>query len=612
MPVIGIQTDLLLERLGMELEREALLEHLYHLGCDVEGFATLRRFHCQRCGNITEITETQEAPLLCERCGVDFHEQPELQLEAGEVDVLRMELLAVRPDMFDPGGLARVLRSYLDESVPSPSYATAPPALRVEVDPAMATDACPRPAIACAVVRDLELSEDLVKVVMKLQENLHWALARDRKHASIGVYDLDTIETARPLRYWAVGPEELRFVPLGYQPEDPASQVTPRQVLEEHPKGRAYAFLLEGWPRYPLLQDAEGRVLSMPPIINSEDTRVELRTRNFFIDVTGTGRRIVSKTLNVLVTSLLELCPSARLEQVTMAYAGEELVTPDLRPQQATLDPVATTRLLGIELDREGVAACLRRMGHQVSDGPDGLLALAIPAYRNDILHARDLMEDVAIAYGYHNIVPSLVPTLTVGRALPVELQSDFARQALTGMGMQEVMTLQLTSPKTAFSAMGLPPRDDCAVIENPIAEGETMVRVSLLPGLLKTLQINTHRELPQRIFEVGDITLLDPEAQTGTCEKRLVAGALTASTAGFADLRPSVQSLLAELGWQLRTPAASWGSCLPGRAAEIVALRGEERRVVGRMGEVHPQVLEAFRLRHPTVMFELELMRLS
>ncbi|MBM4320495.1 MAG: phenylalanine--tRNA ligase subunit beta, partial [Deltaproteobacteria bacterium] len=487
MPVIGIQTELLLQRLGARLEQQELIEHLQHLGCDVEGFATLRRFRCERCGNLSEIVHTQDPPVQCERCGVDFKLQPELLSPAGEVDVLRMELLAVRLDMFDPGGLARMLRAYLGLAKEPPRYPVAPARLRVEVDERMLGPRCPRPAIACAVVQGLSLTDDLVKVVMKLQENLHWALGRDRKHASIGVYDLATLDTDRTLRYRAVGPEELRFVPLGYPPDDPAALLTPRQILEQHPKGRAYAHLLAGWELYPLLHDGSGQVLSLPPIINSEQTRVQLQTRGFFIDVTGTERRIVGRALNVLVTSLLELTPGLELQAVTVAYPDGEVVTPELAPQRVTLDTAETARLIGIPLDDGEAARLLARMGHQVTRWQEGTLEVAVPAYRNDILHPRDLMEDVAIAFGYHNIVPRLDPTFTVGRPLPLEERAAQARLALAGMGLQEVMTLHLTSPEVACDALGLPRREDHVQIANPISVEETMPRISLLPGLLQT-----------------------------------------------------------------------------------------------------------------------------
>ncbi len=611
MPVIGIQTSVLERLLGIELPEEELLRHLMHLGCDVEGLAELRRFRCQRCGNILEITETQEPPVVCDRCGADFRETPDLLATAGTSEVIRMEALAVRPDMFDPAGLARVLKAYLGHTREPVEYGAAPAQLTVEVDPSTQGETCPRPAIACAVIRGVTLDDDLVKVIMKLQENLHWALGRDRKHASIGVYDLDTLSLDAPMRYGSVGPQELRFVPLGYDPAEPSSAITPEQILAEHPKGTAFARLLEGWARYPLLTDGAGQVMSMPPIINSEATRVHLGTHNLFIDVTGTERRIVSKALNVLVTSTLDLMEGARLEAVEVVYPSDTVVTPDLGWQLAELDWQECARIIGIDVDAEQVQQLLLRMGHKVTAPVAGPFEVEVPPYRNDILHSNDLMEDVAIAYGYHNIVPKLDPTFTVGEARAVEEVSDLVRRAMTGLGMWEVMTLYLTSPEVAFDALRRDRDPVSVLIDNPISSDETMPRVGLLPGLLQTLQRNTHRELPQRIFEVGDITHLNAEVETGSEEVRHLAAAVINSTASFEELRPVAEAALTELGWGLATEPLAVPTYIDGRGARIVAIRGEQRVAIGEIGELHPEVLEAFRLRHPVVAFEIDLAQL-
>ena len=612
MPVVGIPIEMLLKRVETELERDELVTHLQHLGSDMEGFATMRRLACQRCENLMEITETENAPVLCDRCGADFKEQPELLVAQGEIEVIRMELLPVRPDMFDPGGLARVLRHYLGETDQPASYPLAPPSLTVRVDPSVDSDDCRRPAIACAVVRGFTLTDDRIKVIMKLQENLHWAMGRDRKHASIGVYDLDTVQGPR-LVYRAVGPDELRFVPLGLDPDSAADAMTPAQVLERHPKGVAYARLLADFARYPLLADENGDVLSMPPIINSERTRLRGGSTDFFIDVTGSGERLVGKALNVLVTSLLELDPAASAEQVTIAYPAREAVTPDLSPQLVQLDPAHTARLIGLELSADDVERLLRRMGHGVSRRDDGMMEVAVPAYRNDIMHPVDMVEDVAIAYGYHNVEPRLVPTLTVGLELPIERSAAVARGAMTGLGYMEVLTLLLSSPEANYDALSLPRGDDDVVIDNPISSEQTMVRATLISGLLETFSINTNHEMPQRVFEVGNIGRLDPAAETGASEHRRVGAAATGPRVDYSEIRATCEALLREFGWELRTEPDDAGCFIPGRGARVVAVAAgagpEEAGIaVGLVGEVHPEVLERHKLVQPVALFEVDL----
>ncbi|MBN9418049.1 MAG: phenylalanine--tRNA ligase subunit beta [Candidatus Eremiobacteraeota bacterium] len=603
MPVIGIPVDLLLERVKTQPSRQELVEHLQHLGCDVEGYATMRRFACGRCGNLMEITETENPPVVCDRCGTDFKAAPDQLSAAGEKDVVRMELLAVRPDMFDPGGLARTLRNYFKETLETPSYPFTSSDYVVSVEEGLEQ----RPYIACAVVRNLKLDDDKIRVIMKLQENLHWALGRDRKRASIGVYDLDTLQGSQ-FRYTSVAPEELEFAPLGYAAEE---KWTPARVLKEHTKGTAYARLIKDHPRYPILLDENKQVMALIPIINSESTKVSKNSTNFFIDVTGLEERIVHKTLNTIVTSMLELDPGASLETVIIKTGNVSRQTPDLTPQQAVLNPQTAASRIGIPLDRDGVVECLRRMGHEVSDRPDGNLDVKVPAYRNDILHEVDLIEDVAIAFGYHNIVPTLVPTLTVGSEQPLEVASHAARGALTGLGYLEVLTLILSNEAAQYDFLGRPREDKHVVIQLPISQDQTMVRVGLLPGLLDTLSVNTDHELPQRIFEIGNISLLD-DSETGASEHRRLAAASIGPRVDFASMRAACEALLREFGYRLETKPSQDPAFLPGRGAEVWGLKGDQSVSLGLLGEVHPQWLEHYGLGHPAAAFELDFARLS
>ena len=605
MPVIGIPIDMLEDRLSVDLNRDTLVTHLLHLGCDVEGFATLKRFKCGKCGNIAEITETQNPPVECPGCGYDFREDESARLDGGTSDVIRMELLAVRPDIFDPGGLARALRAYIGKETGLKVYSFEPSTVTVDVDPNTQGESCPRPAISAAVVRNVKLDDDLIKAVMKLQENLHWALGRDRKHASIGVYDLRTVK-GNKITYRGGEPDKVKFVPLGVSPDAEGALMSLRGVLENHPKGVAFKRLLEGYKLYPLLQDSEGGVLSMPPIINSEATKVRDDTSSFFIDVTGTNRVLTNKTLCILVTSLKELQPDVVVEEVRVSYPDGEVITPDMTVQKVNLDTSETSELIGVKLTRDQICGLLERMAHgvRIIDDSNGLVEVEVSSYRADILHPRDLMEDVAIAYGYHNIEPVLVPSMTVGRAHPVEETASMIRQCMVGLGYWEAMTLALTSKEKAFDAMRLESDSRAVVLAHPISTEQTILRVSLLPGLLETLSANTNRELPQKLFEVGPVTLLDEDSETGAVEKLFLGAVLIDATAGAADARSLCEATLREIGVEAEIRNGERGCYMDGRCGEIVI----EGKVCGALGEINPSVLERFNLGHPVAAFEMDL----
>lgn len=482
MPVIGIPLDALRRRIGADLPGDKLLRTLEEIGCDVEGFARLPRTRCRRCGWVEERTPTEESSARCDRCDADHRADPTSIEDLPEIEVVRMELLAVRPDMFDPGGLARALRGYLDIETGMAAYAVGDVAAMVRVDPSVRDRKSLRPYIACAVVENAVLDEDAVKILMKLQENLHWALGRNRKLASIGVYDFDTFDAE--LEYTTEDPDRFAFIPLGASDGRP---VTLREILTSHPKGRAYRHLFEGSTRYPILRDRKGHVLSMPPIINSDATKVHTGTKRLFIDVTGMGARIVGRTLNIVVTSLLENLPGASLRKVEIEGGTDPgnpakslasvATTPDLHPERATLRTEAASRLIGIPLDTGRAVELLRRMRHDARALDGGTIEVLVPAYRNDILHERDLIEDVAIAHGYHRIAPSLLPARTVGRALRSEDLTSSLREAVCGLGFFEVMTLVLTNDEDHDLALGIDSAELAVRIANPISSEQTRLR---------------------------------------------------------------------------------------------------------------------------------------
>jgi phenylalanyl-tRNA synthetase beta chain len=603
---------------GPPLTVDDLVDILPRLGCEVEELAEVQQFVCKPCGKIYDRTEAQGAPLHCSNCGSDFRAAPAALSDLGPSQVLRLNMLAVRPDIFDPGGMARYIRGYLGIQTGMPAYVLTAARLRVQVDPALSDPQSLRPYIACAVVRNVHLDNNTIKMVMNLQEDLHWALGRDRKLASIGVYDLDTLQ-GDVFHYDAVDPDGLRFVPLGFPPNDPHSRLTPREILEKHKTGQAYAHLLKPLKKYPLLRDGAGTVLSMPPIINSESTRLSMQTKQFFIDVTGLSQRTVDRALNIVVTSLKETLPQIDVECVLIessAAAADSAgvapavrVTPDLTPQEIILSVPETASTLGIQVNAAELAELLESMGHEVQEqGRPDTLKVLVPAYRNDVMHPVDLIEDAAIAYGYENLTPELVPTFTVGAPQPIEEHAATARRVMTGLGFHQVITLVLTSEPAAFAKWRLPPDPRAVQIENPISTEQTTCRVSLLPGLLETLAINKQYDLPQYLFEVGDCCFVDAAAETGAREERFLAAAMIGTHVGYADIRAVADALVHEMGAAYVVQPTEHASFIPGRAATLF---DSHKHPIGLMGELHPEVLENYGLKHPVAVLELSLDKL-
>lgn len=594
MPLVSVPLTQLRRLVGRDLGRDELVQALQDLGSDVEGRAVLLSYRCGRCGQLTEVLEHEDFNQKCVWCG-----SGEISA-SGSTEVVRINLLPVRPDMFDVCGMARAVRGYLGIETGLPKYEVRTSNVEVTVKPGLEQV---RPYVVCCIVRGLVMDDDIIRMLMKMQENLHWALGRDRRRASIGIYDLDTVKPG--FEYRPVGPDELQFTPLFGMPEG-VFAATPREILDRHPKGARYKHLLEGVAQYPLLCDSQARVLSMPPIINSQDTRVTADTRNLFVDITGPDHNAITRTLAVVAASLADL--GAVIETVEIAYPdGRREVTPDLSPGRIVVHQETVEQVLGFKV--ADLVEFLGRMRFGLDDGDAGdRLSVLVPAYRADIMHEYDVIEDIGIAYGYHNIKPRLVPTLTVGRPQPIEELSEICRRIMTGLGYIEIMTLVLTCEDEHFQMLGLPVPAEYCRIDNPASSEQTMVRSHLLSGLLATFRLNTTRATPQALFEAGDCFVLDQDAETGVrCRRKLAVG-LAGPRAGFADARQLSDTLSRELDTVVSYEAAEHPAFIPGRCARVFCRRGGSRLEWGVMGEVHPEVLERFGLAQPVVLLELTL----
>jgi phenylalanyl-tRNA synthetase beta chain len=602
LPVVSIATGTLKRLIGKSLSKDELVAALEQLGNNVEGAASVTAFRCEKCGQTTEVLEQESFNGTCEWCG------GKALVETGTSEVIRISLLPVRPDMFDAAGLARALRGYLGIETGLPAYRVEPSGFKVNVRPGLEHI---RPYIVACVVRGLVMDDETVKTVMKMQENLHWALGRNRRRASIGVYDLDTVEP--DFEYSAVAPDGVKFVPLFGMPEG-MLETTPREILEKHPKGVGYNHLLQKFDKYPLLCDAGGKVLSMPPIINSEGTRVTQKTRNLFIDVTGPDKNAIEKTIAVIACGLADLGGEVETLQVVHPDGTKE-TTPNLKPQVLTIEPKAAEKLVGTKVS--DMPTVLERMRYGAK--PDGnSLVLQIPAYRADIMHEYDIFEDIAIGYGYHNITPRLVPSMTVGSHQPIEELSTTARRVMTGLGFLEIMTPALTNVEDHYGKLGLPTPEHYVRLENPISVEQTLAREQLVTGLLSTLRVNTTREMPQQVFEAGDCFELAKGTETDVRTRRKLGAAIAGPKIGYTEAKQALEALARELGLGLRFVGRDKTRSAPfidGRCARVfvspvpsAASNLESEMQWGVLGEVHPSVLESFNITQPTALLEIDL----
>jgi phenylalanyl-tRNA synthetase beta chain len=510
-------------------------------------------------------------------------------------DYVKIEYNPNRVDFSSYGGVARAFRGLMGWETGLAQYNVKEGNIVLSVDKSVAEV---RPYVVAAAVRNLRVDIATLKELIDLQEDLHWMIGRDRKKASIGVHNMDAVEP--PFSYMTCAPNEIKFVPL-----DKTEEMTPQEVLEKHEKGVAYKGLVDWASRYPLIVDRRKRVLSFPPIINGELTRVGEDTRNLFIDITGTEFNAISRSLNVLVTALADM--GGTIESVTVKYPDHTLVTPDLAPQKMKLRVNYANELLGLKLSDTKTVEALRKSRLDAKKAEKGVLDVTIPANRIDILHEIDLVEEVAIGYGYFRLKPSIPATVTTGKEHRVSEVAKDVRQIMVGLGFVEALNFVLSNEDDHYQKMR---RKAVGLIRlaNPVSTEYSIIRNDLLPSLMRNLADNKHQVFPQQMFEVSDVIRLDKKAETRTERRLHAAGVLSHPTANFTEMKSILESLLMNFGlkkWNVKETEHS--SFLEGRAAAIYT-RGTE---LGLVGEIHPEVLNNFELENPTSAFEIDLQKL-
>lgn len=518
------------------------------------------------------------------------------QVEKIENGSITVEVTADRPDLLSVEGIARTLRGFLGRQKGYPAYKTGKSRVRVKV---LRKVKAVRPYIACVVVRGVRFTDASIAQLMQLQEKLHETLCRRRKKASIGIYDLDKVKP--PLTYTALKPEEIVFTPL-----EETQPLTANEILTKTPKGIEYRHLVEGLPRYPLLVDSKGQVLSMPPIVNSEETKITVGTRSLFIDVTGFNPEVLEEAVSIMASSLAER--KASIDSVLVEYEwGKRLWTCTMRPRRLTVEASAINSLLGFNLPAGRLAGILRRMGLQ-TEVKGGKLEALIPPYRCDILHPVDLAEDVAIGFNYDRIRPEPLRVPTTGKLLPPTRLRRKIRDLMAGFGFQEVASYILSSLEAQTVRMRLGNEVKLVELANPTTSEYAVIRCWIIPSLLEFLSRNVHVEYPQRIFELGDVVLPDVKAETATRVECRLAAALTDFKVSYEDVQAAAYSLLYQLGFKDWTvKPIDHPSFIPGRAAWL-EVNGVEAVL---LGEIHPQILENLQLPNPVATMEVNLTEL-
>lgn len=440
-----------------------------------------------------------------------------------------------------------------------------------------------RPYIAAFSARGQKVDEYLLKQIIQLQEKFCHSYGMRRKKVAVGIYDYKKISF--PVYYKAVNPESVKFMPLEFRRE-----MTLGEILEIHPTGKEYAWILKGFREYPLLVDSKKNVLSFPPIINSNYSgKVEPGSSELFFEATGLDLDSVRLAANVFAYALAER--GFKISSADVKYGSKIETLPHTFGNKMKFDVGFANKILGLELSEKDAKTLLGKMRFGYQKG-----IVLVPDYRLDIMHPVDIVEEVGIAYGYNNIPDQKLKSYSVGSTLPLSQFVDKARELAVGLGYQEAFSPILSNKKLLYEMMNT---IDFGTVEidNPMTESYSAVRTWILPQMLELLSKNKKEEYPQRVFESGLVTM-----KKDVKDYERLAMVTTHLKASFTEMKQAIDFMFSRLGIDYSIEDTEHHAFIPGRVGRVLV----KGKGVAYIGEIHPKVLENFGLTVPVAAMEI------
>lgn len=516
-----------------------------------------------------------------------------LDIEGIDKEKIRVEYNPNRPDFSSDTGIFRSLKGLLNETVGLPLFKYSYNKLyEITIDSEVKQI---RPILLFFVAKNKKINSFILDQLISMQEDLHNGIARGRKKAAIGIHDLHAFEF--PLIYNTRG-KDSSFIPL-----DQTKPFKLNEILSDMEVGRKYSTLLRNLHQYPTIVDRNNQIISFPPIINSNNTKINDKSNNLLIEITGTNLETCKSILAILAYYLYDEgyeIFSGIIHDDNLTYSSLKL----LKDNTISIDTNIIKSYLGLNLSTKEIRQILNRCRIDVSITNNRKVKCLVPSYRNDIINSVDIVEEVAIGYGIDNI-ESTIPSFLISAGVRNEYfrKIDEIKETLTGLGFLEMVNFTLLDQNisTIFNSEDKELLEKIKVNESKSKEHE-FLRTNILSSLIKNLSYNIHEEYPQKIFEIG---------KTFSFKNKIVEqwnlGVLIASNkSNYTEAKAIAQSIFKiNFGKNISTRRNDNNNLfLKGRCAEILY----ESKTIGFIGEVNPDLIAKFNLHIPLSAFELNL----
>jgi len=510
-----------------------------------------------------------------------------LDIESQDGDEIRIEYSPNRPDYSTDFGIALGLQGLLaiKKGVQKLNIKKTGK-YEINVDSSVSKI---RPFVTGIVAKNGAIDDQTIKQLMNMQEDLHFGIGRKRKKSSIGLHDLDKI--LFPLTYTTTTREKT-FVPLNETKEKSISD-----ILSQTDVGQNYGWVLGDSKNVPIIIDSEGNIVSFPPIINAALTTVTTKTKNILVEVTSIEKDAAEDTLSV-VSSILQ---TAGFQISELKISGGKNSTPKLNERTIIYDPKFTSEILGIEISPSNMVTCLKKCRLDATIKGKKIKCI-IPRYRFDIFGPMDLVEEIALGYGIDNLEPKLSPSTTIGAKDSVTIKTNLMTKTAVGLGLLEVVNSSLTSKKILYELTKRNSSEMISVLDSKSQE-HTILRDSLLSGLLENLSKNIHETYPQKLFETGAVFTKGKPIR----ESINLAVVMAHKDTNFSEIKAILQSILrTNFKIECKTKPSSKNQALfvKGKYADIYV----NDKKIGEVGEICNEILDNFRIRTSVVGFEITL----
>ena len=515
-----------------------------------------------------------------------------MSIEGMDETEVAIDITPNRPDMLHITGFAKAVEYLLGKKVPKEKFysVSRDSLLKVNVTGAVKRI---QPYIAVAVIKNVDLQGSRLKNLVNFTEKFCDTYGRRRKKLSMGIYDFDHV--SGQLTYDAES--DAQFIPLGM-----TEKIGIQKILKEHPKGKEYSGILGNAKKYPILRDSKG-VLALIPIVNSENTKVTEKTKNILVDITANSRYAAENAMNLVACTFMDM--GADVYPCQIIYKNKTVVTPELAYKQIKIKKSKAELTLGFWLQDNKIINLVNKLGH-VGAKYGNYTIVYVPPYRLDVMNVQDVIEDIAIAYGYENIAPMPIVGSSIGKQDYLTDYMNRASRFMVGLGFSEAMNTYLTNEQLNFEKMGHK-YEEKSIITVAYAKTEaiTMLRTQIMPWLMENLEKSVHESMPQRLFEIGKVFHLEND---NVVEETSIAMISEHSRVNFSEMKAVVTQFLKFAGIEnYKLEELTDSALIAGRAAKILV--GKE--TVGYFGEVHPRILENFKLEEPVVAAEININKL-